>query len=415
VTVGGAVAPGVYNLTVDGTGTPGTRSTALTVTVTAPGGGNVTVSFAGCEAENKAVWLAFQDGNGPWTVVTGVADIYSFDITSGKGGVAWVSTATGTSSVFVQYMTQAELTAGTATFCIPPGGNTVTGTAAGVGATQTAQISLGGATTLATFATLPFTLNGVESGTHDLVGYRRDIAIGATDRGLLRRDLNIPATTSVGTVDMEGAESFGAAAATMTLAGLVGGETLSHGMFYQVGATCEAAPLYFAASAAASFTAYGIPAAPQRASDFHGIFISAITGTTQFRTLIEYFHTLAARTLTLGAQMPVPVITDLGGPYKRLQAVYMLPADYQSSTVFQYDDGGGKSVTIFATFAYLGGAAVTLALPDFSALSGWDNNWPPASASTGTWSVTGSGTENLTGSVCTENARIRSGAVAGTY
>jgi hypothetical protein len=113
--------------------------------------------------------------------------------------------------------------------------------------------------------------------------------------------------------------------------------------------------------------------------------------------------------------MPVPVITDLGGPYKRLQAVYMLPADYQSSTVFQYDDGGGKSVTIFATFAYLGGAAVTLALPDFSALSGWDNNWPPASASTGTWSVTGSGTENLTGSVCTENARIRSGAVAGTY
>ncbi len=35
VTVGAAVAPGVYNLTVDGTGTAGNRSTPLTLTVTA--------------------------------------------------------------------------------------------------------------------------------------------------------------------------------------------------------------------------------------------------------------------------------------------------------------------------------------------------------------------------------------------
>src|SRR5436189_3255146 len=35
VSVGAAVAPGVYNLTVDGAGTPGSRSTPLTVTVSA--------------------------------------------------------------------------------------------------------------------------------------------------------------------------------------------------------------------------------------------------------------------------------------------------------------------------------------------------------------------------------------------
>src|SRR5207302_264945 len=35
VSVGAAVAPGVYNLTVDGTGTPGNRSTPLTLTVSA--------------------------------------------------------------------------------------------------------------------------------------------------------------------------------------------------------------------------------------------------------------------------------------------------------------------------------------------------------------------------------------------
>src|SRR5439155_931386 len=35
VSVAAAVAPGVYNLTVDGTGTPGNRSTPLTLTVSA--------------------------------------------------------------------------------------------------------------------------------------------------------------------------------------------------------------------------------------------------------------------------------------------------------------------------------------------------------------------------------------------
>src|SRR5213078_4130518 len=35
LSVGAAVAPGVYNLTVDGAGSPGTRSTPLTLTVSA--------------------------------------------------------------------------------------------------------------------------------------------------------------------------------------------------------------------------------------------------------------------------------------------------------------------------------------------------------------------------------------------
>src|SRR5207253_1159317 len=40
VSVAAAVAPGVYNLTVDGTATPGNRSTPLTLTVNSSGGGS---------------------------------------------------------------------------------------------------------------------------------------------------------------------------------------------------------------------------------------------------------------------------------------------------------------------------------------------------------------------------------------
>src|SRR5439155_160452 len=41
VSVGASVAPGVYDLTVDGTGTPGNRSTPLTLTVSAGTGGTL--------------------------------------------------------------------------------------------------------------------------------------------------------------------------------------------------------------------------------------------------------------------------------------------------------------------------------------------------------------------------------------
>src|SRR5439155_467404 len=46
VSVAAAVAPGVYNLTVDGTATPGNRSTPLTLTVNSSGGGSSFLAIA---------------------------------------------------------------------------------------------------------------------------------------------------------------------------------------------------------------------------------------------------------------------------------------------------------------------------------------------------------------------------------
>jgi len=113
--------------------------------------------------------------------------------------------------------------------------------------------------------------------------------------------------------------------------------------------------------------------------------------------------------------MPTPTITTLGGPYKRLQAVYTLPADYHIFTSFGYSNGAGdRTVGITATFGYLAGSAVTLALADYSALAGWDNTWPPASASTGNWSATGSGS-TITSTVCTEGVSVKFAIETGTF
>jgi len=370
----------------------------------------VTVDFSTCDVADRAAWLAYQDGNGAWTRVTSVANVYTFNITSGKGGVAYVSLGTGSvSSVQVQYMTQAALTARTLTFCspTPTGGKTVTGIAAGIDASHEAYVSLGGGTTRAFFpSALNFQILGVKDGTHDLVGFRS--GLGEVDRAIVRRDQNIADNGSVGTLDFAGAESFATASATITVDGVGANDPLYYDLSYHVSATCEAAPfgpLFIEGPPAGSFTAFGLPAAQQRASDYHSIHVESGS-----RSVTEYFHTMAARTVTLGALLPTPTVTSLGGPYQRLQAVYTLPAAY-AVTAFGYDDGT-KFVNLSATSGYLGGAAVTLGLADYSGLAGWDNNWAPPSTSSGHWNVSAA-TSPV--SVCTENASFKSAVAGGMY
>lgn len=130
--------------------------------------------------------------------------------------------------------------------------------------------------------------------------------------------------------------------------------------------------------------------------------------------LRESFHTMAARTVTLGAALPSPVIADLGGPYKRLSATFTLPGDYQASAAFAYFDAAApKAVTIIVSFGFLGGSSVLLGLDDFSALAGWDNSWAPSSGTTGNWDISGTG--GTGGAICTENARTLFANRSGTF
>ena len=416
LSVDGAVEPGVYFLTVDGSGTAGHRSTPLTLTVGQAGVGNVTVDFSSCPVTDRAVWLAAQNGAGAWTRIPGASDVYTFTIGNGGGGLAYVELgAADAASVTVQYMTPAEFTAGgTLVFCPPASGKTINGSVAGADATDISTISLGGrSATVLTFTSSNFQLTHVPSGAQDLVAYRHSF-VGGAESAIIRRGQDVADNGSLETLDF-GSEGFPPATATITVGGLGGTEDVSQGMFYQVNANCATASLYGGATVPTgdvTFTASGIPTLHQQVTDFHGLFVAAST-TTASRFITQYFHTLGDRTVTLGATLPSPTITSLAGPYKRLQAVYTLPADYQGSTGLQYSDGGNKSVSISATFGYLGGAAATLALPDFSGLTAWDNNWAPASASTGDWTV--SGVSTFPGSACSENATFKTATVNGTF
>ncbi len=98
VTVGASVAGGVYNLTVNGAGTPGARSAALTLTVTATAVANYTLS-----ASPTSLSIA-QGGSGTSTVTitrtnfTGAVALTLSGAPAGVTGSFNPASATGNSS-----------------------------------------------------------------------------------------------------------------------------------------------------------------------------------------------------------------------------------------------------------------------------------------------------------------------------
>ena len=426
ITTVAALAPGSYTLTVRGTASGmADRTATLTVNVVAAAGvNNVSVSFAACPAAFRPVWLAYKDGTDAWIVVTGVADVYTFGVAQSKGGIAY-ATVSDSSIVSVIYLTQAEMIAGQLNYysrlegCPIFGSKVVNGSVTNVNVTDIANVSLG-TSQAQVVGNNPFTLTTARDGVMDLVGYKylSTGPGGAGDRMFLRRAINPANGGSVGALDFLGAESFNPATATMTISALAVGETALHSMYYYtVGLPdeCQISTLYtYATVVGTTFTGSGAPAANQLVTDWHAVGVFTALNNNEFRTLHEYFHTMGARTLTLGAAMPAPTITVLAAPYKALQATVTMPADYATRVSLRYRDPAGThpSVLIIASNGWIGGTAVNLSLPDFSALAGWSNSWAPASAASVNWQLIGANA--TTPPSCATGARYISAIRTGT-
>ena len=403
-----AIAVGPQTLTITGTATGlSNQSTTLGVNVTAAAGGsgNVSLDFSGCQVDQRPTWLAYQNGTGPWTVATPTGNVYSFNITAGKGGIAWVQDPAGTGNVvLVAYYSQTEMTGFSAgQFCgVQPATKSLTAQTANLGTTLQAFVSLGGGTGFANFAQTLATINGVKNGTHDLVAYAKDPLLAGGDRMFIKRDVNTTALTPGGSVGFpvdfaDATNSFAPATAVITLAGVVGGDVATQSMLYRTGASCESAILYSGVLNTPPFTAYGVPSGQQRGSDSHGLSVTAANGSTSFRTVIQYFAALADRTITLPSAIPVFAPSAVAGTYKTLRFQFTLPIDLSTAATLSYSESAAaKSALMTATNAWLGGTAVDITMPAFSGLAGWDDAWMPASGATVQWSASAAGS-SLTG------------------
>ena len=424
ISVGAGAALGASTLTVRGTadGQP-ERTVPIQLTVTAAGGGTGASFIIGCLSP---VWAAYQDGDGAWTQVTGTLQgAYNFNISGARGSFAF-ATASGTqAAVTVIRMTRAEITAAPQDYCsqLPGATKFINGSVAGLAAGDNAQIWLGGAG-VSRSNNQVFSIVGIANGAQDLVAFRRsNLAVSPNpSRGIIRRDLDAANASTLPVVDFGAAESFAPGTASFSVPNFAAGESMALTMAYRTGAACTFAQLYQVAmtgQAASPVAVEGIPASARRASDTHVATITAVTGSplpTAARLVQENFGALANRTMTLPPPLGVPAITTPAGPYKRLQGVYQLPDVFTGGTSFQYFSLSPiRTVVISATAAWVGGTTATMAMPDFSGVAGWNNDWAPASASTGSWAAQGVGSNFTAQNLCQADGRLVSSDQRGSF
>lgn len=411
LTVTAGVAAQAYEFQIKGNaeGQPEASVTATVNVTAAPAPGNTTFKF--CDLNNLPVWVAFQDGTGAWTSVTGqvAADgtTYSFDITQATGGVAYVTgNATDGFNTSVFFGSQAELIAMGSAQCTaqPSTSRTLSGSVSNIGATDQVNISMGGASALATGAQLTFTLNGVLDAPSDLFATQSTVAAGppiavTPVKMIIRRGLDIATGGTIPVLDFSAAEAFVPQTATVTLNNLGTDNPLT---FLAYLTPTTSGPLYTTpGTAGTTQTVYGVPAAQQQPTDLHVLNVIAASATPgDSRGHFAWFNVLADKTVTLGPVLNPPTVTALAGSaYPRYQATAAVQAEYDDSFVFVLTQAGtsARSTTVTSTKGYLAGATdYTLAIPDLTA-AGYQALWGLATGtavttSTAAFGVSGTGT-----------------------
>jgi hypothetical protein len=416
ITPAATLAPGNYTITVTGMSGTITQQTAVTVTVTAAP--TIRLDFSNCSATSKPVWVAVQNGTGTFTQVTGTGDVYAVPaLTAGRGAIAIVTVNQGLYyTTAVHYLSQAELAAYNPGCATTVAGKSISGSVAGVSGTQFGYVSLGGANASTNAGTPAFQLSNVMSGVQDLVAYRAaGFAATAGDRIVIHRDLNLATGGTTGVIDFGAAEAVAPATANLTVTGGAVNsyfETLN----YLSGASCSSSQLNFSTNGVPSpITLYGVPASLQRPTDFHQVVLQQFSGQSDFRSVMTSFHTLADRSVAIGAGLGPLTVTTLAGPYKRYQAVFTLASDYVMASLGYSGPSTGASygsVLVDQSAGYLAGnTAITLALPDFSAVAGFQLIWVPATSTVQQYSVSATSTPPAT--FCSEGATLRT-ASSGT-
>ena len=251
-----------------------------------------------------------------------------------------------------------------------------------------------------------FVISGVPSGPVDLVAFLSNpLNPNATARAILRRDLAIE-SNGVLAIDFSSTEAFDAVGATARVRGTTALVDASLG--FLTGAACRLHVLQYDQASRPSFAC----------TEFH-----------PRRSVLETFtssssaHPESASIVKrVKASAPSPIARSnclrhfpshhyfTARRYKRLQASLVLPAEYNSTLSFS---AGRSHVT--ASSGWLGGTTVTLAVPDFSAVTGFRSDLQsPISGPVLSWVLNAQGRNAAAANgACAEGARFVNAQVIG--
>lgn len=425
------VAPGSYPLTIQGTATgPGIKTTTLTVTIPVPPppGGNVEYLF--CAVGDIPVFFAYQDGVGPWQVVTGVASggatRFGFGLTQGYGGVLSVyrQSALAVAGLTAGRITNVRQTAARrfglgdkhrTRFGVAPGTTTalsasaqadvyqtylfygsttqlaedglnacgqdpptkpVTGTVLGVPAGAYGRVSLGEITILfdGAVSTNPMTFY-VPAGLVDLVG-SRTIPGAAPDKIIVARNLDVGDGGALpAAIDFNGPGSSVPATATVTITG-AGGHDLE--VYTDLVTANRPQGLWADLSPSPATTRpwAGLGPTVLLSGEFHELTVFASDpASNDYRVSLRDVGPVTNHTIAFGPAINAPTVSPVvAGAYPRFRFQGALPADYNKGvTIDVY--GSDNFFLILATGAYLTAAGSALAyditMPDVAGLAGF--------------------------------------------
>jgi len=416
-----------YVVTIRGTGSP-EATTTLSVTITeadpGPGPGDGDLAYSFCPAD-VPIWLAYQDGDGPWTSVAGSNGTFMLDIQSDRGGIAYV---TGSDvdgyHTMIQFATRGELEQMGSVEC---GGKMIHGSlSAALGLTDMAMISLGNSGTSVGFgASLDFTIENVQDGPVDLLAARVSLLGGGAPRVILRRGIDLPNHgTITPPLDFAG-EGFDPEEVPFAIAGANGDQVFITQSYLMGENASRGAGVYVPSGTGA--TLYAIPEARRMPGDLHVFTISATDisalPNAAVRTVTEFHADLQPLQARLGDPLTAPTVTvPATVPYVQPKLEYVIQneyARYWSLGYAQLEDAG-NSATLTMTSGYRGGVVgtVELLVPDLTGAAGWSNAWGMRTGVTTQWQFNASGW-NLAGGVdavpALDGAEILTGTRSGQF
>ena len=387
-----ATATTTLTVTAQATGlTDRTATVSLGITA-APSGSTGSIAWQFCDVSNLPIWFAYQDGAGAFTRVTATNNLYKFDITSAKGAVAFVtSTAANTFQTAVFYGTPAELTelgtgqcqAGTSVI------KRLTGSVAGLASGESSMISFGGRSASLS-ANGAFVLDSAADGSRDLVAGKSVVALNGTgvtttlSKVIIRRGINPAAGSAIPVLDFNASEAFAPITKNLNIVNGNGESSAITVGYFTSQSASSALYVDIGTSGAATRPYFGVPSANQSAGDRHFASVAAIgavSATAQTLRLTSIFFTDAVdKTVTLGAAPSSVTITSVATtPSPRLRTQATAQADYSNlitSSFAQLLSGVTRNVLIYQTVGHRGGSSTwDIAMPDLSAVSGWDSNW----------------------------------------
>ena len=335
---------------------------------------------------NEPAWVAFQDGDGPWTRVTpgtaGGRFTYGYPFSTSRGGMATLQRAQGVTSLTVFYGMPAELATTGVTrhrFCGIPASKTLLGTVAGLDSNESVLIGSG----FFTRAFGPpardgsFELRHFPAGPRDLLAARvhRTAGQDVVTSFILRRDVDLPDSAVAPVFDFASVEAFPPALATLTV-GDLGAEQASAIVRFISGTTDMIISPIVGASDDVSRAYVALPAARLRGGDLQELFVSAVSGAAS-RSAALFFVAGSDREVTLPAPMVPPTFDVVATtPSLRPRARFVTQADYDRGTSITYQEGAATQVTVTMTAAYAGVVGgYDLVVPELTSTDGFDPAW----------------------------------------